>query len=63
MTITSMAKGAGDVSSVGIIVATFLESLPHIAAILSIFWVLLRIWADPTFQILWEKAKKKFGKD
>jgi len=62
-TTTQIAKGTADVGALGITVATFFEMLPNIAALLSVFWLVLRIWADPTFQLLLEKMKSKFRKD
>ncbi len=47
---TEAPKAAPDVASVGVIVATFADWLPAIAAIVSIVWGLLRIWETRTVQ-------------
>ena len=61
-TTTQFAKGTADVGALGITIATFFEMLPNIAALLSVIWLVLRIWADPTFQSLLEKFKSLFRK-
>lgn len=43
-------QSAGDTTSLSIIIATLLNILPNIAAILSIIWVGLRIYESETVQ-------------
>lgn len=43
-------KASVDVVSAGIVVGTIAQLLPHIAAILTIFWTLIRIYETDTVQ-------------
>lgn len=43
--------------SLGTIVATFLGWLPHVATLLSIVWVAIRIWETDTVQRLARRKK------
>ena len=44
------AKNMADAASVTTIIATFVGWLPHIAALLSIIWMAIRIWETDTVQ-------------
>lgn len=44
------AKQVGDVVSISTIAATFLGWLPHVATILSVVWMLIRIYETKTVQ-------------
>ena len=43
-------KASGDIVSVGIVAGTIAQLLPHIAAILTILWTLIRIYETDTVQ-------------
>jgi len=53
--ITDAVKPALDGVSIGTVVATFLGWLPHIAAILSIVWMAIRIYETDTVRRLMGK--------
>lgn len=42
----------GDGTSIGILLATWAEVLPHVAAALTIVWTLIRIWETDTVKEL-----------
>lgn len=44
------AKASADIVSAGIVVGTLAQLLPHIAAILTIVWTLIRIFETETVQ-------------
>jgi hypothetical protein len=46
------AKASADVLSAGIVVGTLAQLLPHVAALLTIFWTLIRIYETDTVQAL-----------
>ncbi|MCI4653136.1 hypothetical protein [Sphingomonas aquatilis] len=50
--IPGAAKASGDVVSATIVVGTLAQLLPHIAAILTIIWTLIRILETNTVQRL-----------
>lgn len=43
-------KSALDVGAVAISLGTFFEYLPAVASLLSVIWLLLRIWESDTIQ-------------
>lgn len=45
---TEAAKYAGDAISIGTILASFWDFVPHAAALLSLIWVAIRIWETTT---------------
>ncbi len=45
-------KASADVVSAGIVVGTIAQLLPHVAAILTILWTLIRIYETDTVQAL-----------
>lgn len=47
-----------DGASIGTIVATFLGWLPHVATVLSIVWIAIRIWETDTVR----KLVARFGR-
>jgi hypothetical protein len=55
-----MTKQAGDIASVGLILATLLEFMPHVAAVLAIIWWAMRIY-QTRLEIKREKEKKDDG--
>lgn len=44
------ARQIGDAVSVGVVVATIVDLLPVVAALLSIVWTAIRIWETRTVQ-------------
>lgn len=46
---------AGDVSSLAVTIGSLMNYLPAVAAVFSIIYLSLRIWADPTVQCLLRK--------
>ena len=50
-------KPAGDILSIGVVVATLASWLPSIAALLTIIWTLIRIYETETVQTMLGKAK------
>jgi chromate transport protein ChrA len=50
-------KPAGDILSVGVVLATLASWLPSFAAILTIVWTLIRIYETQTVQAMLGKAK------
>jgi len=50
-------KGLGDGTSVGILVATLMEGLPAVAAVLTIVWTCIRIYETDTIQRLFRRKK------
>lgn len=51
-------KASADVVSAGIVVGTIAQLLPHIAAILTIFWTLIRIYETDTVQGVIRRAPR-----
>lgn len=51
-------KASADVVSVGVAVGTVAQLLPHVAAILTIFWTLIRIYETDTMQGLLRRAPR-----
>ena len=51
-------KASGDIVSVGIVAGTIAQQLPHIAAILTIFWTLIRIYETETVRALIRRASR-----
>ena len=56
MTISEHGKTAGDIVAAGVTISTVLSWLPHVAAVLSIVWTIIRIYETRTVQ-------KMFGRD
>ncbi|WP_422058602.1 hypothetical protein [Sphingomonas sp.] len=52
-------KMSADITSVGIAVGTLAQVLPHIAALLTVIWTLIRIYETDTVQSL---LGRKHGK-
>ena len=55
MTLDSLSdstKQAGDLLSLGVVLATIADWLPSVAALLTIVWTLIRIWETRTVQKL-----------
>lgn len=52
-------KAAGDVLSVGTVVATLAAWLPPVAAIFTIIWTLIRIWETDTVQRFVDKWRNR----
>lgn len=48
-----------DLMSLGTILATLLGWLPHVAAVLSVIWTLIRIYETKTVQGWLKKGKRK----
>lgn len=57
------AKLSGDVISAGIAVGTLAQILPHLAAILTIIWTLIRIFETKTVQGLLERLTGREPRD
>jgi hypothetical protein len=47
----------GDTTAIAITVGTIMDWLPSLAALLSIIWLALRIWADPQVQCWFRKRR------
>ena len=54
--LTEPVKHLGDMLSVGTVIATLLGWLPHIAALLTISWTLLRIY-ETWLGVQWRRAR------
>lgn len=54
-------KIIADAFSIATIVATFFNWLPHIAALLSVIWMLIRIYETPTVQRLLKGKDRRNG--
>jgi chromate transport protein ChrA len=50
-------KPAGDILSIGVVLATLASWLPSIAAIFTIIWTLIRIYETKSVQRLLTRAK------
>lgn len=37
-------KNSGDAASIGVLLGTFLQALPHVAAILTVIWCAYRVY-------------------
>lgn len=46
-----------DYLSISAVVATLLNALPHIGALLSVIWLAIRIWETSTVQRLFKKEQ------
>lgn len=55
------AKLSADVLSVGIVAGTLAQLLPHLAALLTIIWTLIRIFETETVQA-WIRRLRNGGK-
>lgn len=51
----------GDTVSIGIVVGTIAEVLPHIAAALSVIWFAIRIWETETVRDWTGRSKPNTG--
>jgi hypothetical protein len=56
--IPGAAKLSADVVSAGIVVGTLAQLLPHIAALLTIIWTLIRIFETDTVRGLVQRARR-----
>lgn len=56
-------KMSADITSVGIAVGTLAQVLPHVAALLTILWTLIRIWETATVQRLLGRQAKPSADD
>jgi hypothetical protein len=54
-----LAKASGDVMSFGIVAGTFAELLPHIAALLTIVWTIIRILETETVRGLIQRRRDR----
>ncbi len=52
------AKLSFDVMSAGIVVGTLAQMLPHIAALLTIVWTLIRIFETETVQTVLRRRRR-----
>ena len=52
------AKLSFDVMSAGIVVGTLAQMLPHIAALLTIVWTLIRIFETDTVQTVLRRRRR-----
>jgi hypothetical protein len=50
--IPEIVKHGLDVTSVGILISTFLDALPHATAALTFIWVCVRLWETETVRRL-----------
>jgi ABC-type Na+ efflux pump permease subunit len=50
MNLPEQAKAVGDIASLSTIGATFLSIIPNVAALLGLFWLVLRIYENETFK-------------
>ena len=57
-------KTAGDATSIGVLLTTLFGFLPHIASLLTVVWMAIRIWETKTVQCWREKiARRKRAKN
>lgn len=54
-----LAKGAGDVTSVGVVMAALVEIIPALAALASLVWACIRIYETKTVQRLLKRRRKQ----
>jgi len=52
-----------DFASLGVVLATLLDKLPHATALLSFIWVLIRIWETDTVQRMMHRPPRARGKN
>lgn len=57
------AKGAADIISAGIVFGTLAQMLPHLAALLTIIWTLIRIFETETVRGFLARARKRSNHD
>lgn len=55
--LAQIVKGAGDVTSIGVVMAALAEIVPALAALASLIWACIRIYETRTFQRLLGKEK------
>ena len=53
------AKQLGDATSAGVLLSTLFGFLPHIASLLTIVWMAIRIWETKTVQCWREKRCRR----
>lgn len=53
------AKASADVVSAGIVVGTIAELLPHVAALLTIVWTLIRIFETETVKAMLARRRDR----
>lgn len=44
--------------SIGVLLGTIAELLPHLASLLTVIWMALRVWESPTVQT-WRTRRKE----
>jgi hypothetical protein len=54
-------KTSADIASASIAVGTVAQLLPHVAAILTIIWTLIRIWETDTVQRWLDRGEEHRG--
>lgn len=52
-------KNVLDAASVGVVIATILQWLPAIAALLTVIWTAIRIWESATVQGIYACLKRR----
>ena len=55
--LAQIAKGTGDVTSIGVVMAALMEIVPALAALASLIWACIRIYETRTVQRLLGKEK------
>lgn len=56
--IPGVVKAGTDVASAGILLGTIAQLLPHVAAVLTILWTLIRIYETDTVQGFVRRARR-----
>lgn len=57
--LAQVAKGAGDVTSIGVAMAALVEIVPALAALASLIWACIRIYETETVQRLLKRRRKE----
>lgn len=56
--VVHVAKTAGDTGAISALVAAWMGFLPHLATLLTVVWMAIRIWETDTIQRWREKRSK-----
>ncbi len=56
--VPGVVKASTDIASAGILLGTIAQLLPHVAAILTIVWTLIRIYETDTVQDVLKRSRR-----
>jgi hypothetical protein len=62
ITSTELSKGTGDVISFSVLGMTLMNAIPDVAAIVSLLWMVIRLFETDTVRKLLKRKKKKEDK-